>query len=528
VLVFIPFFILISAAIAVIILSFVPRGTGIAWLVSVLASIGAWITAMVIKSSMPLTFSGHMFLDLGIQNITPAFQLDIINWPIVVSICSVVAGVLIVSSARIGLDSNYWEWAVILGLGALGALGSMASNIFTTVLILGLFDTVELFTVFYTSKYGWQKIDHLRYSLWSFLSLFLFISAYAWQSSSGGVMDDWKSMMPGPGGLILAGCMTRMILVPYKRITGYSYSSTNGLLITRFIINLLISAVIVLQMPVLTGTSTGKNLVILYMFLVALTSAVWIFQNKTEDQPTAWRVFAGSMIFAEYLYGFSASGFYFTITVISLFQMLLLIYPTSRFTRVLGLLAIIGFSGIPFTPNNSGLAGFIRAGSIPGFIFLIPAIMVFYSSLKNLWQKASLENPMEERWARYLSQSGLLIALINPWLIAVIWLPDAMRLNISIPAMIMTIAGTSLFLAEKTRIIDFKEIVVRIKTLTDRLIKGKTGELLKILSTANVQSELIQKPYNFFVNLFEGDGGVIWAILCLVLVITVLSSLGSS
>lgn len=500
---------------------------GIAWLIAVLAAISAWITAIIIKIRLPLSFSGQIFLDLGIQAALPAFQLDIITWPFVVTVCSAIAGALIVSSARIGMDADFREWAGILGLGAIGVLSCMASNILTAILVLGVFDIIVLFTVLYTAKHNAQTVDHLRYSFWSLISLLLFLIASAWQSSTGTAADDWKSLMPGPGSLILAGCMARMVMIPSKKITGYSYNSTNGLLITRFIVNILISTIFVLQIPVLAGTSTGKNIAIFYVFIVALASAVWIIRNKSEDQLSAWRVFAGSMICAEYLYGYSASGFYFTITFIALMQIGLMIFPTSRFTWVLGLLAIIGFSGIPFTPNNSGLAGFNRVGSPPGLIFLIPAIMMFYSSLRNLWKKEGLENPMEERWARFVSQSGLIISVINPWIIAMIWLPDAMRLTVSIPAMIMTLAGTALFLAEMTHIFSFKDIFNRIKSIANRLTIKKTEELSLLISTLKIQNELLQKPYDFLVNLFEGDGAVIWAVLCLVLVITVLRGLGS-
>jgi hypothetical protein len=522
---FIPIFIFLSAAIAVVVLQYVPKGTGIAWLISVLGSISAWVLVLVIKSRLPYSFSTSLFLNLGVESVLPAFQFDIINWPFVLSICGLVVGALMVSSARIGVDSNCWEWAGILLLGALGISGCLSANILTAVVILGLFDLVDVTIILLTGESKENINESLKNAVWRLISLVLFMTAFAWQMSQTGAADDWKTLLPGPGYVILAGCMLRMTLIPSTKITGNPRKSTNGLYVTRFIVGFLMSTALVIQLPFHSGESIWKNVLLIYLFIISLISTFMIIRNRENEQTLFWQIFAGSLVCAEYLYGFSAAGIFFTITAAVISQVLILNYPVSRYSKGIGFFALLGFSGLPFTPNNTGLAGFNWNGQIPGFLFLFPAIIAFFAFIRNLLNKTSKTNPDEERWAGFLSPTGLIFPIITPWIISLNWLPDRFVMNVSIQALIVSFAGTGLFLAELFHFMNIDALNARINSMTG-IIKQRASVLT---SKSNISFELdIQRPAHFLTELFEGDGGILWAILCLVLVITIIQSLGFS
>jgi len=525
---FLPIFILLSAAIAVIILSFVPRGIGIAWFLAAMASIGAWIAALLGKAHLPYTFFLRPLLNLGIQSPLPSLSFDLITWPVIVTICGLTIGVLVVSSARIGLDANCREWAGILGLGVLGLLGGLSANILTSIIVLSLYDLTGIFTAFYLAEPEHKVIEHLKRSIWNLFSLILFIVAFGWQLSSTGAVDDWKAIQPGPGNVILVACMMRMVLIPFKKWIGTPAVSTNGIFIMRYIINLLISAAIVLQLPFNPEWSSIRIAEILFLLLVVTIGSIRLFHANNESRPALWRVFIGSLICAEYLYGYSAGAICFTITAIVLPQILFLDYPVSRFTITLGVVALAGFSGFPFTPDNTGLSGFIWAGKVPGLLFLLPALLAFYAYLRNLFEKKGLENPAGENWTKYLSQGGLLFPLVTPWIIILLWQPDMYRFAISIPAMIMSLGGTALFVAERAKIFNFQHFVNRTSLFITNTFRSRIKSDILQPGGKYLLQDLIQQPFDFISGLFEGDGGFIWAILCLVLVITILRSLGLS
>ncbi len=83
---------------------------------------------------------------------------------------------------------------------------------------------------------------------------------------------------------------------------------------------------------------------------------------------------------------------------------------------------LLGLSGLPFTPNDNGLAGFGMVGSFPGFLFLFPLIFLFYSLVRAILEKEDLDNPMREQWAALVSPIGLLFPMVTPWIISLTWL----------------------------------------------------------------------------------------------------------
>ncbi len=513
---------------AVVVLNYVPKGTGIAWLVAILSSMAAWVFTLIIRSQLPFSFSDQLLLSLGLTGALPSFHFDIIAWPMIMTACAAVNGVLIVSSARIGLDSNEWEWAGILLLGVLGICACLSDNILTSIVLVGLFDLIDLLIVLTQNEDTENSDNSLVHSTWRLISIILLITAFAWQLSFSGFSDAWKSIQPGPGNLILAACILRLTLFPFLKITGYPRSSKNGILVIRFVIGFLITASMLLKMSYQLLESTGINLLLVYLWITALISSVWLLRDSDEHRAIGWQVFAGSMLCAEFMYGFSASGIVFSFTIVALIQVLLLVYPVGRYSKTLGILGAAGFTGLPFTPNNTGIDGFSWNGTIPGFIFLLPAILAFWSFFRALFLKTSVENLLAERWSNFISPSGLIITVLTPWILAFLWLPNPFIFHLSIQGLIITFGAVGLFIAEKLNLFNLDILIKRVSHLSNRL-----GDRIGVTPNNFPGWEvtilnILQKPILFIANLFEGDGGIIWAVLCLVLVVTILKSFGLS
>lgn len=525
---FIPLFILVGAAIAVIVLQFVPKGTGIAWLVALVSSLAAWIFTLIIKSRLPFSYSNQIFISLGMTGTVPSFQFDIISWPMVMTVFAAINGALIVSSARIGLDSNEREWAGILLLGALGISACLSDNLMTSIIIIGLFDLLDLLIILSHNDDSENSVHILIHSSWRLISIIFLMAAYAWQLSFPGYTDAWKSIQPGPGNLILVVCIIRFTLFPALKITGYPRFSKNGIFVVRIIVGFLIAASILLKMSYHPAESVARNLLLGYLWITALISSVWLLRNSEETKAIGWLVFSGSILCAEFVYGFSASGILFSITVVVLIQIVLLVYPVGRYSKIFGILGAAGFSGLPYTPNNTGLTGFSWIGYIPGFIFLFPAILAFWSFFRTLFEKKSVENLLAERWSNFVAPSGLILPVITPWIITFSWLPNPFQFQLSIQALIITFGAIGLNAAEKMKLFTIENFVMRYKHLINNF--RDRVEVYPILFSTRQPSivELLQKPVFFVTDLFEGDGGIIWAVLCLVLVVTILKSFGLS
>ncbi|HEX7557319.1 MAG TPA: hypothetical protein VF338_11890, partial [Leptolinea sp.] len=381
---FLPIFILIGAAIAVAVLNFVPRGIGIAWFVSIIASLAAWVVLLVSKNQLPNTYSNTMLMNLGINYIIPLFQIDMIIWPILLTILAVVNSALITSSARIGLNASCWEWSGLLMLGALGYLACISSNVLTGILALGLFDLVDIVILLFTGNTKSDIRQNTLHIFWRFTSLFLLLTSFAWNSSFPGATGEWETLKAGPALLVFAACFLRMTVWPSIKIGGLPRNSLNGLFFTRLFLGLLVACSIVIQLPSFTASVTMRYLLLSYLILVILVGVFWLTQNRDEIRPVAWQVIMACILSAEYIYGFSASAIIFVTCIIPVLLILFLDYPINRFSKVIGFLTILAFSGIPFTPNNSGLAGLGLVGQIPGILFIPGAIAAFFFMIKGV------------------------------------------------------------------------------------------------------------------------------------------------
>jgi hypothetical protein len=522
---FLPIFILIGAAIAVAVLNFVPRGIGIAWFVSIIASLAAWIILLVSKNQLPNTFSNTMFMNLGITYIIPSFQIDLIIWPILLTILAVANSALITSSARIGLNASCWEWSGLLMLGALGYLACISSNVLTGILALGLFDLVDIVILLFSGNTIRDIRQNTLHVFWRFSSLFLLLTSFAWNSSFPKATGEWESLQAGPALLVFAACFLRMTVWPSIKIGGLPRTSLNGLFYTRLFLGLLIACSIVIQLPTFSASVTTRYLLLSYLLLVLFIAVFWLIQNREEVRPVAWQVLIACIVSAEYIYGFSASAILFVACIIPVTLILFLDYPTSRFSKGIGFLAILAFSGFPYTPNNSGLAGLSLIGQIPGILFIPGAIAVFFFMIKDVLQKEYTGNPNGERWTIAFAPLGLILPLVSPWIIAYLWQPNPLRFNISIQAMIMALSGIGIFIAIKFHIFEFNK---SFEPITEKIhvVKKRLGNTIPEKITFD--SSIIESPFNFIVTLFEGEGGFLWALLCLILIITVISTFGQS
>lgn len=89
----------------------------------------------------------------------------------------------------------------------------------------------------------------------------------------------------------------------------------------------------------------------------------------------------------------------------------------------------------------------------------------------------------------------------------------------------MTLAGIGIFAAIKLHIFEFNKSFER---LNERIHAVKQRLAILIPEKMTFDSSIFENPFNFIVTLFEGEGGFLWTLLCLVLIITVISTLGQS
>ncbi len=522
---FIPFFILAGAAISIPIFRFVQRGVGFAWIFAVLCSFASWGTVIFIKNRLPFSFDMLRWSNIGVSIKFPFFEINLINWPFIFVITAIVCAVIISSSIRLNAASIFPEWTGILALGSIGILGSMAGNLLTIIMVFGLLDLIELTFFTLLVDYKDKKLNSYFLNLfWRFTGFVILLMGLVFQFSSTNSVNSWNDISSSGTTIILFGCLFRLGMVPFTALSGKLNKNPNGIFVIRILISLLLVLSILFKLPLQSDNTIWKTLLLGYLLIVANVAALKIVIGSNKEDGLDWQLLLGSIFIAEFLYGFSSTGIYFVLTAIPIFIIFFLDVLDSRFLFVLSLAALFGFSGLPFTPNDSGLAGFSLTGTVPGYLFLFPCMVFFAGMFNQIITKHSITSGITERWLLVVSPLGILITVFSIWIISYFWTGDTNGFVLSIQALIMTIGGLAIFTAKRFGLLSFLDFaLIRLKQF--EITFGENG---KRLFKSAYFGNIIQFPNKFILGIFEGDGGILWAILCLVLVITIIRTLGYS
>jgi hypothetical protein len=198
-------------------------------------------------------------------------------------------------------------------------------------------------------------------------------------------------------------------------------------------------------------------------------------------------------------------------------------YPNNKLSKILGVLAVITFSGLPYTPNVAGLNAFGLSLDFPAAIFIIPVAFLLFSSIRILFEKNFVVNPNAEKWTNILAPVGFVFTIFSSWINFVFGFGTQGGNLISIAGLLASFICMGLFVNNRFNLIDFS--VIR-----DRMNQSLPNILLtsgnRFYSVINVTKSLFVVPIQFISNLFEGEGGVLWSVLSLVLIITVIRTLG--
>jgi hypothetical protein len=221
------------------------------------------------------------------------------------------------------------------------------------------------------------------------------------------------------------------------------------------------------------------------------------------------------------------------VTVLLAGGVILLFSARRRTIMFIPILALIGLTGLPFTPSASGWDGLI----VLPFTLLDIILIVAHSLLLLGFIRHMLSDRTDlgimDRWIQVMYPFGLLILVVSYWLLGVMGWEGSLTVGVWWGALASVLLATGgLF-------------------LLFRYLQAAAGEgassnwaIVFIRSTGRVLSfifrldwvyrffwsiyALLQRLVRFLTIILEGDGGVLWALLLLALLATLLAAGGPS
>ncbi len=211
-LIFISCFILFGTALALIVLRITQSNARYSWLVAIGGAILALMSVFIWRAQIPVTLTLLAWQPVSLFVSPISFRADGLSWAYALSLSAVTLTVLLTAVTRPTLTNSY-TWAGTLALGGLGLLAITANNPLTLLLVWGALDITELLI----QLRGVDGPANNEKVVISFSTRALGIGILLWAnilSISSGSAFDFNSIAPAAGLYLIAAAGLRLGVLP--------------------------------------------------------------------------------------------------------------------------------------------------------------------------------------------------------------------------------------------------------------------------------------------------------------------------
>lgn len=514
------------AAVLILVLSRIKANIGRVWLVATIFSLGNWGIILGFRWLYPLQINFPEWFPIGeISQRGINLQLDSISWPLLLALCAVQTAVIITDSARLDEIPTPSIWSGLFLVYGFGILASLSGSIISIILVWALVDIIE-FLILIRTAVSDQKVNEIVVSFAvKILGLFFLIFGLLFSYDQGAPFKVGQQVT-NIGFIVLIAVGLRLGVIPFNLPFVSGSPIRRGLGNSIRMVSVATSIIILLRLPMGSyDVNTQSFLLTLTAIAIFFGAIMWYGSSSELEGRPYWIIAMAGLAIYSSINGNQIATLAWTLALILSGSVLFLYSARGRKLTVLPLLAVIGITGLPFTPSAVGWEGIIISGGFLRNVVIILAVsFIILGYLRHATYTDTLIS-QKERWIWITYPLGLLILIITQWLIFLVsdlewYLPGI--LPGSIVAFLLPIIFHFLIqkFFQKSDYADFlKKILTPIGDVIVRILSFNWlySLLWSILG-------LIQRLINLISNVLEGQGGVIWVIVFLVMIITLIIS----
>ncbi len=535
-LILLPIGLLLLAAIAIYILDRLRPHFGTSWLMAIAASFVAWLTLLVLRLRLPTTLSILSWegTSSGLMG-KLSLLLDYDAWPYTLALTTVTLAVILSDAARTRYDSTPRAWSASLAITALGLLALQAGSslmLMFTWIIADIIELVYLLGLKDVNRFSLQIILAYGVRLASTLMLF-WATASGWHAAGPFSLAD----IPKSAGfhfLLAAGLRLGVfpLNLPFLQEPNLRRGAGNILRLAPVASSLMLLARVP-ETIIPQKLSSWLPFFEAMLALAALYAAFrWLSSSDEIVGRPFWIVGWAALAVSSVLNGVPDASLAWGLALILPGSLLFLYFPRIQRMNFLLFFGLVGILGLPFTPAASGWAGLLGDGLNLWRIFLLIAHAVLVLGyLKRAFQRGGGAGALEA-WARIVYPMGLVIIIQAIFVLGLIGWPGSFTLGVWWMSLISNLIITlAVILAWRLGI---TPPYIQLPA-NSRLTKALNWLVPRIEPVFRLEwlYQMAWKIFKFlgailqgFSTVLEGDGGVLWMILLLVLLITLLTGLG--
>jgi len=528
-LVLLPIFILLISALAILVLQWIRPAFGFSWMIAALSSIAAWGILLAFHWHPPAPFIVQNWIPLhGILS-DLSFAIDNNSWPYGISLVSLVTGTVLTAGARLQQRSTPIVWAGCLAITSMGLLGTFATSPLALLLAWSSIDLFELAIML-----GSIQVNRLSQQAVIAFSArvagsFLVILAMA-VSYSQKITLTLDTVLSGAGIFLLVAAGLRLGVLPLHLPYPQEVPMRRGLGNMLRMVTPASSLVILARLPGSAVPAEWAPYLLAFTGLsVVYGGVMWLTAEDEVKGRPYWIIALAGMAISCVIQGKPAASLAWG-AVLLLSGGVLFLFSARRI-RILFIpaLGVLGLTGLPFTPAASGWTGLLTPpfGFLDGiFILAVPLLVLGY--VRHALRPGDALEALE-RWIQVAYPLGLVLVVVTLWLIGVFGWPGSLTIGVwwgSLASAVLAIGGWLwMNLPSRFRIAQARPpgwVVLLIRQSGNRLAAFFRLEWVYQLSGLIFQ--LFQRIVQMITTILEGDGGVLWVLLLLALLVSLIQS----
>lgn len=500
---------------------------GSTWLIAAAAALIVWISMIVFRVALPGGASITNWSPQGIGSDILVFKLSERTWIFAFLLVSLLVGVIFTDTVRFGQSNNLVTWTGSMILTAVGLLSIYSQTFLAVIITWTIIDVVEFGILLKVTDQPKVHSAVLLEFITRVTGTILILAALIFSNFHTAVVDS-SQYSRGVYLLILLGATLRLGVFPLHVPLTSSLPIRRSLgTILRFVSPLSVVAFLSQIQPQQQYATLTKFLYAVALIVGLYGAIKWISaKNELSGRPF-WMLSFSGLILIRFLLGQVEGAIALSIIMLTAGGFIFLYSYSSRVNLGAAIFLALGLIGLPFTPAAPIWGNLAKSQHWFSLLIVVITIsLLFLGFLKHIFRQRDQSNP-KESWMQLFYSAGLFLLVLGPW-ITLIWRFKTIgsELNWSTPILCLVLIAIMIVIIRR-KIWDW---LVQKKSVQRIEVPFKyAGKVLNTLFQFNWFFILLRKvfdflarPLKFFVNLLEGDGGLLWAFVFLALISSIL------
>lgn len=486
------------------------------WLLAVTGSLFAWLSLLFLRFRLPITLDLLAWQPVSLFPVSPALLLDRISWPYALALSTLALAAILTDISR-STETKLGNWVGSLAFTALGILAALAGNPLTLMLTWAALDLIEL--VILITRVNQDEPRQQVFVTYSarVAGIFALVAA---TGVSRQFPASFAYIAPQSSIFLLLAAGLRLGVFPLHLPILEQGPFERGLSTLFTLVPAGTSLMLLTRAATVTPSgSLSSALLVLTGLAILYASSSWVAAKDELSGRPFWLLAFAALAIAATLRGEQTASLAFGITGL-LSGGLLFLYSTRQGNLIfLPLLSLIGASMLPLTPSWQGVRLYTLSMPLTLLLFLPAQALLLLGYLRHALRRSEPPN-QAERWIWIFYPAGLVVLPITHLLIAWIGNPlsrvetDWPDIIDSWPGLVVLGLSVGLVLAYQRglrvpgRVIQITRHSLSLAwlyTLLWRLYRW-LGRILEFVS-----------------QILEGEGGILWALLLLTVLLTLLA-----